>query len=374
MSRADHIYCNRVGYTHHGIDLGDGTVVHYTGEPGKKSNAAIQRTPIEQFMNGDDLHVQSYGNCDSPDVVIERAESRLSENDYNLVFNNCEHFAVWCKTGKSRSGQVERVAAGTSGTVGTGTAVAAGVGTVSAAGTVAGLSGSGIMSGLAAAGGLAGGGAVAGIVVLGAAPALATTGTMMYVMRDDPALPETEREARKVGKVATVAGAAGGSAASVAAITAAGISGVAAPGITTGLASIGGVVGGGMAAGVVITVAAPAVGAAAVGLGSYQLWKGYRAWQHGDFADVPIVRTPEVLREQTLSITADASAALKGAAAATAQTIGKGTSSASAAAGGLVAKASQGMGSMLHRTRHDTTSLRESEPQGCEENPDLPDA
>ena len=33
---------------------------------------------------------------------------RLGEQRYNLLFNNCEHFAVWCKTGQHRSGQVER--------------------------------------------------------------------------------------------------------------------------------------------------------------------------------------------------------------------------------------------------------------------------
>jgi hypothetical protein len=32
---------------------------------------------------------------------------RLGEQDYNLLFNNCEHFAHWCKTGRHRSTQVE---------------------------------------------------------------------------------------------------------------------------------------------------------------------------------------------------------------------------------------------------------------------------
>ena len=34
---------------------------------------------------------------------------RLGEQDYNLLFNNCEHFATWCKTGRHRSGQVDSV-------------------------------------------------------------------------------------------------------------------------------------------------------------------------------------------------------------------------------------------------------------------------
>jgi len=32
---------------------------------------------------------------------------RLGEQNYNLLFNNCEHFAHWCKTGRHRSAQVE---------------------------------------------------------------------------------------------------------------------------------------------------------------------------------------------------------------------------------------------------------------------------
>jgi hypothetical protein len=39
-------------------------------------------------------------------VVVQRAESRLGQSNYNLLFNNCEHFATWCKTGVSDSQQV----------------------------------------------------------------------------------------------------------------------------------------------------------------------------------------------------------------------------------------------------------------------------
>ena len=40
-------------------------------------------------------------------VTLRRAMSRIGEQNYNLLFNNCEHFANWCKTGRHRSGQVE---------------------------------------------------------------------------------------------------------------------------------------------------------------------------------------------------------------------------------------------------------------------------
>ncbi len=95
MARGDHIYVHRHGYTHHGIDCGNGTVVHYTGEVGQKANASVRRTPIDQFAKGSVIKVREYGTCDPPDIVIQRAESRLNETKYSLIFNNCEHFATW---------------------------------------------------------------------------------------------------------------------------------------------------------------------------------------------------------------------------------------------------------------------------------------
>ena len=44
----------------------------------------------------------------SGEETVNRARSRLGEESYNLIFNNCEHFALWCKTGKSKSIQVEK--------------------------------------------------------------------------------------------------------------------------------------------------------------------------------------------------------------------------------------------------------------------------
>lgn len=109
MAKGDQIYAYREFFTipgvyqHHGIDCGDGTVIHY-----RKPSEIIQRTSIETFARGNPIYVKQYaqGFCFIPDVVVERAASRLGENNYNLLFNNCEHFANWCKTGFSDSRQV----------------------------------------------------------------------------------------------------------------------------------------------------------------------------------------------------------------------------------------------------------------------------
>ena len=45
----------------------------------------------------------------SPEETVQRACSRLGEKKYRLPTNNCEHFAIWCKTGIRESHQVNRL-------------------------------------------------------------------------------------------------------------------------------------------------------------------------------------------------------------------------------------------------------------------------
>ncbi len=105
MAVADHLQVPRQHglFNHHGIDLGDGTVAHYL------EGREILRSPVQEFSRGQPLSVVSYpdGSCSAPGVTLRRAMGRLGEQNYNLLFNNCEHFAHWCKTGRHRSEQVE---------------------------------------------------------------------------------------------------------------------------------------------------------------------------------------------------------------------------------------------------------------------------
>ena len=107
MARGDQIYSIREFlniqgvYEHHGIDCGDGSVIHY-----RKPSETIERTSLATLAQNSPIYVKQYETCFVPDVVIRRAESRLGERKYNLLFNNCEHFATWCKTGVNHSQQV----------------------------------------------------------------------------------------------------------------------------------------------------------------------------------------------------------------------------------------------------------------------------
>ena len=105
MARGDHVYVRRGRrYTHHGIDCGDGSVIHYAGPRG--SVRRVARSPIEEFAAGSEVLVRAYETRLSADEAIANAESRLGSSGYHLVRNNCEHFATWASTGAARSGQV----------------------------------------------------------------------------------------------------------------------------------------------------------------------------------------------------------------------------------------------------------------------------
>lgn len=47
------------------------------------------------------------GNEIQRQSAVHRALSRLNENSYNLILNNCEHFASWVQNGTPESEQVE---------------------------------------------------------------------------------------------------------------------------------------------------------------------------------------------------------------------------------------------------------------------------
>ncbi|NID14503.1 lecithin retinol acyltransferase family protein [Luteibacter yeojuensis] len=277
MALGSHLVSPRSAYTHHGIYIGKNRVVHYAGWCDGPRAGAIEEVAIEDFCSGRDFYVKKHATPKYDGTqVIARARSRIGENHYSVWANNCEHFCEWAINDRHHSDQIDKVTGG----AGTTFASAAGLaarGVVAASGSVAGLSGAGIMSGLASTGAVVGGGAVAGLGLLGAVPGLAGASLLNNtVLADNPALDKDERESRTVGRAASYAGAVAGTAGSIGAVSALGTAGLSAAGISSGLATIGATVGGGMASGVVIATAAPVAAAAAVGYGAYKLYKWIR--------------------------------------------------------------------------------------------------
>ena len=103
MAAGDHLQVPRQHglFHHHGIDLGDGSVAHYL------EGREILRSSLEDFSQGQPMTVIEHLDSSAKGVTVRRAMSRIGEQNYNLLFNNCEHFATWCKTGRHRSGQID---------------------------------------------------------------------------------------------------------------------------------------------------------------------------------------------------------------------------------------------------------------------------
>lgn len=138
----DVICVNRGLYKHYGIYVEGGNVIHYTGANGPDDfNGVVRETSLNEFLNGaENFHVcrfpdkpekydSSYDrehiifsiwqaiknfrlrdyHLYSGDETVRRARSKIGEGGYNLALNNCEHFAVWCRTGIKDSSQVNHV-------------------------------------------------------------------------------------------------------------------------------------------------------------------------------------------------------------------------------------------------------------------------
>ena len=102
-----HLVTPRHGYAHHGIYVGRGMVVHYAGYCHRHQRGPVEELSLAAFAAGHGITVLKapmarYGAVES----VARARSRLGEDHYRLLTNNCEHFCTWCLYGESRSEQV----------------------------------------------------------------------------------------------------------------------------------------------------------------------------------------------------------------------------------------------------------------------------
>lgn len=127
-------------YQHFAVYIGSHRVIHYAAEHGDFSGRiTIHEAPFEVFRGDStfvyvldfpdksgqptrrgfssktleheespffDLIREADYHLYSPEETVARAKSRLGEEKYSLPVNNCEHFAIWCKTGIHESHQV----------------------------------------------------------------------------------------------------------------------------------------------------------------------------------------------------------------------------------------------------------------------------
>ncbi|XP_046558722.1 phospholipase A and acyltransferase 2-like [Haliotis rubra] len=106
--------------------LGDKEVVHLSGVDGPTQSGLFSSVSISgaQFDNGiirkdafwDVVGLSEVCQNNSkdeklkyfePSEIVQRALSKIGKVGYNILFNNCEHFATWCRYGKEESDQVQ---------------------------------------------------------------------------------------------------------------------------------------------------------------------------------------------------------------------------------------------------------------------------
>ena len=96
----------------------DEEVIHFIGKDDDSildwSKPEVIQTDLAYFLKGGILEVKEYTDEEfadlySPEQIVIYARACLGDTGYNLIFNNCEHFANVCTLGRFRSHQVEKV-------------------------------------------------------------------------------------------------------------------------------------------------------------------------------------------------------------------------------------------------------------------------
>jgi len=112
LSPGMHLVSSRRGYLHHGIYVGGGMVVHYAGLCQLLHSGPVEEVTLSRFSMGRAVRIVEHDEPRySHQEIARRARSRLGENEYHVLRNNCEHFCNWCISGRSHSTQVESLAA-----------------------------------------------------------------------------------------------------------------------------------------------------------------------------------------------------------------------------------------------------------------------
>jgi NodT family efflux transporter outer membrane factor (OMF) lipoprotein len=105
-----HMVSPRRGYTHHGIYVGRGRVVQYGGLCRGLRRGPVEEVVVSQFAQGRAIYVRlADSRRFAREEVVRRARSRIGENCYNVITNNCEHFCEWCVHGEHQSYQVDNL-------------------------------------------------------------------------------------------------------------------------------------------------------------------------------------------------------------------------------------------------------------------------
>ena len=104
---------------HYGIYVSDDEIIQFGLAPIARPNmkdcdVEVCVSNIDTFLCGNFLEVGEPEKKDqkklrSPDAIVFEARSRIGEKNYNILYNNCEHFVYRCVLGEHYCSQTENV-------------------------------------------------------------------------------------------------------------------------------------------------------------------------------------------------------------------------------------------------------------------------
>lgn len=104
---------------HYGVFVSTDEVIQFGLAPAlrphqKDADVTVLSTDLTAFRNGADLETAVFtpeeaATHPTPAEAVAAARTRMGEGGYHILYNNCEHFANECVTGKHYSEQVEGV-------------------------------------------------------------------------------------------------------------------------------------------------------------------------------------------------------------------------------------------------------------------------
>lgn len=136
MRAGDLVEFHRGLYTHWGVAIGDGKIMHLSGDDDDGLGASVNghfgsvsgsiftisgvdfqkaKVKCDDFWdvareskadvnNSKDQYIRP----DATHVIVKRALSKMGQLGYNMLWSNCEHFASWCRYGMAWSEQVDK--------------------------------------------------------------------------------------------------------------------------------------------------------------------------------------------------------------------------------------------------------------------------
>ena len=118
-SYGDMIRVELANIYHLGIYVSDDEVIQFglpptTGQQVREDEIEVLATDIDTFLAGGFLEVCEFDRKErkqnrTPEEVVKYARSKMGMRGYNIIYNNCEHFANTCISGNSVSDQTERI-------------------------------------------------------------------------------------------------------------------------------------------------------------------------------------------------------------------------------------------------------------------------